>query len=370
MMRKSILIALILLLSGFASAWGPEVSKYVCNTAVERVWGESVLSDCIPKMDSGFLYAFCDVNAIVMGNDNFEKCTRAFTRDLGIHPALIPHEVFKDDALHYDYLHCPIIKGSDRWWICGDNTERPTIDLAEKWFSAAETAPDLCTRIYDFCVASNYYADSESELHQVKNFYNSCQQDIEAAADILVLNNLSSWSSGATCRFREGKGETFKDYKERLGVNKFDVDRALTYLENRGMVIANMSLHPKRSVIILANSIDSDRAADLYSFLKNNSIDVHFSTADNFEPVKYNPKIIILGGQNAVEGVGGIVSTILLSDEKNSLLEAGAKKLFLKENVWANNQNVVVVAGNEKEDTQAAWMENKERILSEVTIKD
>ncbi|MCX6695802.1 MAG: hypothetical protein NTU61_05855 [Candidatus Altiarchaeota archaeon] len=304
LMNRLVLVAVLLLLSGLCAAWGPGVNKRLCEDSVAAVWGQEVLRDCVPENDSGFLWRFCDVNSVMMGSEDYGKCKKAFSRTYDIHPALIPTDVFMDEALHYDYLHCPIIKGTERWWICGDSSDRSAWVLADKWFSAAETAPDVCTRVYDFCIAVNYYADSESELHQVKNIDNKCMQNIEATADRMVESNESSWNAGDKCNFR-GSTDNSLTHTQRLGVGSADINRITEYLRNRGVVIRDKPLQPKSSVIILANSIDKEGAQGLYDL----------------------------------------------------------------EGVWKEGQKVFVVAGNEKEDTQAAWIENKDSLLSGVNAE-
>ena len=367
-MKRILLVITLVMMSGLCCAWGPFVSKYICERSVERVWGSEVLRDCVPKNDSEFFRNFCEVNGVMMGAENYENCKYNALRGYAVHPALIPHEVFKDDAMHFDYYHCPIIKGSEKWWICGEKADRPAIDLADRWFTAAENAPNLCTRIYDFCVAGNYYADSESELHQVKFIYNDCARQIEGAADNMIQNDLQDWSSGYMCRFMDGRGNSLKEYRQRLGVGNNDVSRAVEYLVGRGSTLKDLPLQPKNSVIILANSVDGGAAQGLLEFLRNNSIDVYFSSAGEFERTRYNPRVIILGGQNSPEGVGGIVSSVLSRSEMQSLLAVGANLVFGKENVWDDGQKVFVVAGNEANDTRDAWVENRDMLLSGVRM--
>ena len=367
MTRLSTILLILILLSGLSSAWGANVSKFICENSVMSVWGASAVNDCLAGDNASLLGTFCEANAFIMGNESYGRCRKDALRSFGVHPALISDEVFHDETLHYDYSHCPITKGSVAQWICGNSGERPAIIEAEKWFTAAEAAPDLCTRIYDFCVGGSYFADSESELHQVRPeyYYGSCQKEIEDAADKLILNNLTSWSAGETCSFRLSRETT--PYRQRLAVASTNVDAALSYLYNRGLGIRDEPLHPKNAVIILANSVDEALASGLYDFLKNSSVDVHFSTADEFEQLRYNPRIIILGGQNSPGGVGDIVSTILVREEKESLLAPNAEVFLTKTDVWKSYQKVLIVAGNEKEDTEDAWTRNRDRILSEVS---
>jgi len=357
---------ILALLCGLSSAWGPAVNAYICEKAAMGVWGAEVVRQCIPNRDSGFLESFCENNAVTMGKDNYEKCVRVFSVNYNVHPADIPVKVFEDEELHQDYFHCPIIKGSERWWICGDKSERPAIDLSERWFSAAGNATDVCTRVYDFCVAASYYSDSESELHQVRGFYNDCKAIIESAAESLIRGNLSSWSAGYTCRFQEGRGSSLKDYRQRLGVGASDVARAVEYLKVRGATIRDLPLRPTNGIILFSNSLDMEAAQDIRNYLANRSVTAQIVDSEGFKQARYSGKVIILGGHNAPEGVGEAVSTILSQAEKESLMARGAREVFTREDVWSQGQKVIVIAGNEMRDTADAVSENKAVIMSEL----
>ena len=123
----------------------------------------------------------------------------------------------------------------------------------------------------------------------------------------------------------------------------------------------------KNKIVLLANSIDYSLAADFHGFLRNNGIEVIYTTVSDFSQYENEKFIVILGGQNAPEGVGDIVKTVLTEDEQASLLASTtSRKMFVKTNVWSHGQVVMILAGYEKEQTQLAHIENKEKIHKKV----
>jgi hypothetical protein len=121
---------------------------------------------------------------------------------------------------------------------------------------------------------------------------------------------------------------------------------------------------PALKVVVLANSIDYSLAQDFIDFLKNRGLEVHHSTAEEFPQYKNERFIIILGGHRAYEGVGAIVSQVLLPEEKGYLGLQGNRKLFVKTNIWRKGQVVLVLAGHNRALTKQAHRENKAQAVN------
>jgi len=101
-------------------------------------------------------------------------------------------------------------------------------------------------------------------------------------------------------------------------------------------------------VVILANDIDwgikgNLLAAQLGAF----GLSVRHVTADDFEAYRDSRIIIILGGPDAYDGVGGYVRQVLSPGEQ-SAVRNGERGMFVKTNVWAEGQVVVVLAGQDR----------------------
>jgi hypothetical protein len=119
-------------------------------------------------------------------------------------------------------------------------------------------------------------------------------------------------------------------------------------------------------VVVLANTIDSGMASDLYAFLQNGGLEPIKADAKAFEVVKDSPYIVVLGGQNSPEGVGGVVAGMLSQAERESLLTPGSSGVFIKEDVFIPGQIVYVMAGYGAQDTVKAWVQNEEAVSSAI----
>ncbi|MFQ5800619.1 MAG: hypothetical protein ACE5HH_02715 [Candidatus Hydrothermarchaeales archaeon] len=110
----------------------------------------------------------------------------------------------------------------------------------------------------------------------------------------------------------------------------------------------------------MANSIDSALADEFLSYLKANNIIATVINASDFtETAKVeNRLIIILGGPDAPEGVGEIVSEVLSDSEEAAVRQTGSQTMYVKYNAYTDrysyNQVVIIVAGSDRSNTQAA----------------
>jgi hypothetical protein len=75
---------------------------------------------------------------------------------------------------------------------------------------------------------------------------------------------------------------------------------------------------------------------------------------------------VILGGPDALEGVGEIVRIVLNEEEEMALRLPGVREFYVKDGVWNRGQKVVVIAGSDRELTRMMVLEKMEEVLSEV----
>ena len=350
-----------------ADAWGPATQKYICHEAVKFVWGVDAVGECLPVRDPEFLTEFCESVYGVLGEEYEKKCLAAVGDGVEMHPAVVSDAVLGDSGNHLDFGGCPIHKGSAKW-VCGDGS-RPAYETAVKWFGEAESAPSLCMRVYDFCVGASYYADSESQLRQVRYVSNDCVGNIEESIDRSVEDGVADWSSNQLCVFNnQAKGSEHKFYQQRMGESSGTVNRIIANLTAIGAGIKSMPYRPGKGVVVLANSIDYGLASDFIKYLKEHEVNVVHSNASEFERLRYNQRVIILGGQNSPEGVGGVVDKVLSAEQEESLLQPGATKMFTSEGFWQTGQKVIVLAGFGADDTKTAWSNNKDKVLAAVKV--
>jgi hypothetical protein len=117
-------------------------------------------------------------------------------------------------------------------------------------------------------------------------------------------------------------------------------------------------------VTVLANTIDFSASADLIEAILQEGIDVVRITPQDMAQHRNDTMILILGGQNAPEGVGDIVGGVLDGKEKEELVASpNARTVRVMPNLWAENQNVILFAGNEKEQTRKAFSDTEPDLL-------
>jgi hypothetical protein len=122
----------------------------------------------------------------------------------------------------------------------------------------------------------------------------------------------------------------------------------------------------KPKIVLLANSIDLNLSKNFTSFLENNGIDIIHVNALNFSQYKTEKFLVILGGPDAYEGVGNITREVLTEIEQEQVRARGSRMMYVKTNVWANGQVVMVIAGSNRELTMQSGNDNKEAVISRV----
>jgi hypothetical protein len=386
-MRFITLIAVLLSLSQISSsalAWGPFTNRYICNEAVKFVWGVDAVAQCLSQGQAGGSVGFCDSVYDVMGQEYESKCRDALRAGVAIDPSTVSQEIFNDTRNHFDFSKCPINKGTNKQWICGDGA-RPAYDMYLSWLEETKIAPDLCGRIRNFCVAAAYYADSESSLHNVKYVSNDCVKNIEDSIDRCMQNGVGDCSASQICKFstRTASEVTYSsiteksgpindmgllNFQQTLGESSSTVNRVIANLTLTGLELKGLPYKPKKGVVLLANSIDLGQASEFIQYLSSNGVNVIVSNASDFEGLKYNSRIIVLGGQNSPQGVGAVSAQILSENDESSLMNAQAGFMFVKDGSWSSGQKIVVIAGNELEDTRRVLSQERQQALDEVKV--
>jgi len=359
-------ILAILILCANVSAWGPATDRFICHESVKFVWGVDAIAQCIPLQDQESLNAICYASSAVLGRDFQPKCLKAVANNTNVDPSTMSADIFQDSENHYDFSHCPLTSGGNTW-VCGDPLDRPAYDVAQKWFKQAESATDLCTRIYYFCIGASYFSDSESTLHQVRMVSNNCVNNIEESIDRSIQNGLTDWSASQECKFDNGlRGQSHAGMSQRMGESSSTVNKIIADLVPIGSSLKDLPYKPGSGVIVLANSIDSAQAGGFMDYLRSKGIKLAFANASEFDTLKYNKRVIILGGQNSPEGVGAVADTILTGEKESALLSQGYSLMAVKEGVWSVDQKVILLAGNEVQDTVKACQDNRESVLAQL----
>ncbi len=144
-------------------------------------------------------------------------------------------------------------------------------------------------------------------------------------------------------------------------------DHVLISSNNNGyLYYLDNTVNVKPSIAVLANSIDYELNPEFLNFLKNKGLRVTRVTTDVFDQYKNENFVVILGGPDAPAEVGDVVREVLTNYEQNAIREKGAKKMFVKTNVWTLGQKVMVIAGSGRDQTKASHQENKDKLYEEI----
>ena len=99
-------------------------------------------------------------------------------------------------------------------------------------------------------------------------------------------------------------------------------------------------------LFIVGNQASIDRAREFFTTLSNESIPLAIIT-DQFDKVKNEKYIIVLGGAKGTGSVEDFVKQVLTKEEQESGNQAGGK-MFVKENVFAQGQTIIVFTGSDE----------------------
>ncbi len=232
-----ILIGLILVSQG-VSAWGPLMHEYLCEEAVIKVWGADTAKNCLIDADLLFQKRFCET----LEDEYYDGCVNLSEV---VNPANMPCTVFNDCDQHKDYSKCPVKVDKDARYMCGNLSYAPALDYAEKWFDKAANATDVCNRVYDFCIASSYLADSYVPENQLAyKSVNKCEGELEKKVDDSIKNKNLNIYVRIMCRYEyleelTGMNRTTK-YSQSFIITNKTPELIISSLDEHGKIIAGL----------------------------------------------------------------------------------------------------------------------------------
>jgi hypothetical protein len=121
-------------------------------------------------------------------------------------------------------------------------------------------------------------------------------------------------------------------------------------------------------IVVLANGIDYNLSFDFFAYFVDQGHNVTRASISNFDALKTEPLVVILGGPDAPDGVGDIVDGLLEESDKEFLrASSGNKALYVKNDVWKTPQTVLILAGNNRQDTHKISMEKRAEVVNRTT---
>jgi rhodanese-related sulfurtransferase len=139
-----------------------------------------------------------------------------------------------------------------------------------------------------------------------------------------------------------------------------------------GMILLlSLSALAAPTATIVCNSIDCAMNQGYFDNLASSGINITVIPVDDLPKHKEDPFIIILGGQNAPEGIGRLVSGLLNSREKNEIISTpDSKTTVVIYAPWVGKQKVLVYAGYGKEQTRKAFGDAQGDLMKSLRLNE
>lgn len=132
------------------------------------------------------------------------------------------------------------------------------------------------------------------------------------------------------------------------------------------LLLPSSGAQDEYTMILVASQGSLVKAQTWIDFLKKNELTVEHYVLSELDLVKKYPYITIMGGLNE-SGIKELLTEVIGADETASLAGKGAKQMFLKEDVWASGQKVLIFAGNDVESAAAARTESRDTWIEHLT---
>jgi len=178
---------------------------------VERVWGFEKMTKCIPY-------------------DEYEG--------LVIQKLVV---LYEDDESYSDYSVCPITRGDDSKWICGDESKNPAGESSDLWFEKARNSTNLCERIINYCIAVDFFVNQYHPLHHTRYYLPTYYDKLNSEVEAHILAQNQNWSVEKPILFSHYEnltGVTRKArYHQKFTIKHSDYMRALDDAVEKGKLI-------------------------------------------------------------------------------------------------------------------------------------
>ena len=120
------------------------------------------------------------------------------------------------------------------------------------------------------------------------------------------------------------------------------------------ILILSMAVTPsyaQQEVYIISNNIDVVAKPILEDYFRGFGLFPEFLSPDDMGQIKGVKLIVILGGPDAPQGTGTLVSRYLDSLEINFIRQPGQRFTFIKSDPYGYADRVIIIAGSEREKT-------------------
>lgn len=113
-------------------------------------------------------------------------------------------------------------------------------------------------------------------------------------------------------------------------------------------------------LIVVANKATYQEAQEWVDFLVSKEVPVQHVTPSDFAKYKKQKYIVIMAGMDEAEGIADIVKEVLSADEFKWLSEEGNRRMYIKADVWAERQSILLFGGSSRSAAESARKASKE----------
>ncbi len=234
--------AVMIILSQTAVAWNDYTLSTICDTVVKEVWGQELLDRCIHQRTMQTQQNFCQGLT-----ENQAEC---MSLQSVIHPALIPKLMFSHSEIPQKQESCIIRNSREHKYLC--ETETKATDNADIWFDSSEKSRTECGRIYKFCIASAYIAESYNPFNWVKEEDPECNKNLAFKADEQYKKG-GVWSVSQVCTFtynHQLTGRTKEvQYRQQFGASSDTIASIIRNLTNTAIGLKAIPLFQPQTTI-------------------------------------------------------------------------------------------------------------------------
>ncbi len=131
-------------------------------------------------------------------------------------------------------------------------------------------------------------------------------------------------------------------------------------------VLSFVHAEDKRLVMIASESTYK-AAQEWTEFLYNNDVPYKHVTVAEFPNVKRSKYIVVMGSPNEAGGIGEIVKEALSPQETDWVSQQGNRKMYIKSNIWAEGQSVIVFAGWDQKAVESVRKESQKSWWTQIS---
>ncbi len=118
---------------------------------------------------------------------------------------------------------------------------------------------------------------------------------------------------------------------------------------NAAPTATTLASESEETLYLVATGDTYSGAGKLTDFLDNKSVAYQQVEPSQLETHNHALRIVIIAGMNELQDFGEILSLVLIEEERIWLSEPGNNAIYIKQNVWTDNQEVMVIAGSSPE---------------------